>query len=175
MSPVVASGKRRTLTPPQAIRCAIHAGEVVIAELAPQTAAVLKIYLPRIGRAAAEYHIIIESPREHESTWAAAGPVVTRGQLTLAWISPSGPAPGTGSAPVGDLAVEETTSALRIVGPAASVIVERETGRLESYRVNDRELIARLLAPAFWHPLEHLWRRLRSERAHPRRRRRASA
>ncbi|HEY0945506.1 MAG TPA: glycoside hydrolase family 2 TIM barrel-domain containing protein [Opitutaceae bacterium] len=128
----------------------LHSGQLTLAELAPQSALELALPVPALARrAGAEYHLNLEYPQSSDRPWAPAGFVVARDQLALDWGAPSAARPHVSTSPAA-FTTETSGYRLTVTGGGVSVLIDERTGRLVSYQVDGRELLAQPLEPNFW-------------------------
>ncbi len=129
----------------------IQHGEILLSELAPQTRTELEIPLAAVTIPAnAEYHLDIAYPQVGDKPWAKAGHLLASDQLSLAWIAP--PATPSAKTQIANFEIEETPSSLRINSSISSVTIDRASGRITSYQLGKREILAQPLALQFWRP-----------------------
>ncbi len=133
----------------------LHTGSGALPPVAPQASAELALGLPAVERRPeAEYHLNLEFLQGADRPWAAADHVVAREQLALAWTTPVPLAPlptdtATTLASVVQLPDQHRTT---VRGETFVAVLDDRTGRLTSYAVGGRELLAAPLHLNFWRP-----------------------
>ncbi|MFI6343999.1 beta-galactosidase domain 4-containing protein [Streptomyces sp. NPDC050560] len=88
----------------------------------------------------AEYLLTVTAVLRENTSWARAGHTVTTGQFALGWDAPppAAPAPRT----LAPLTLTETAGTVGVSGRDVDVVVDRATGRLDSYRYRGRLLLS---------------------------------
>jgi beta-galactosidase len=99
-------------------------------------------------RPGAEYHLRLEFALAEDAPWAQAGYVVAWEQFSLPYDVPTLPRVDTSEMP--PVTLDETEEAITVRGEAFSVTIGMETGALERFEANGRELIAMPLQPNLW-------------------------
>lgn len=125
-------------------------GELVIAELAPQAAMEIAIPLPEFETLpGAEYHLDVEYPQIGDKPWAKSGFIFARDQFELGWERVKAPSNAMAAA---EFIIQEDDGSIRVSCPSASVVFGKSNARVESYRIGDREMLAKPLVLNFWLP-----------------------
>ena len=125
----------------------VQQGELDRLDIAPKTAQNVTLPLAQPApQPGAEYYLTVTFVLAEDAPWAQAGHVVAWEQLELPWKSPE-------VAPVavaGKLALDKEKDAYVVTGEGFELRFSRETGVLESWKVDGRELMAAPLAPNYW-------------------------
>jgi len=102
---------------------------------------------PFTPAAGVEYHLDLSWRLRHDTRWARAGHELAWDQYPL----PETALPGNASPEERDpLTLEEAGSEVRVRGPKFSVLLDRQSGTLRSFRSGDTELIEGAPGPDFW-------------------------
>ncbi len=96
----------------------------------------------------AEYLIKVMFELAEETLWAKKGFLLAWDQFKLPFKTPPAPKPDVKSMP--DLAVEESTAAYQVTGDSFQLTIDKDSGSIESFIFQGKELVTRPLAPNFW-------------------------
>jgi beta-galactosidase len=129
----------------------IQTGALPRLDLAAGETRELTLPLSKIERKpAAEYFLTVSFALAQDEAWAPKGYVIAWDQLSLP--NPAPPAPESLSSSLSPIQLSETNKAFAVQGRNFTVRIGRQSGALESYVYQGRELIAAPLQPNFWRP-----------------------
>jgi len=127
----------------------IQRGTLKPIDLGPGKSAGLKIPFRQPAlKAGAEYHLNINMVLSRDQNWAQQGHLSAREQFRIPFTVPAVAAPDIAALPT--LEHLEKGQTLQINGRGFSVQIGKQSGLLEKWRVNDRELLQMPLHPNFW-------------------------
>ena len=123
------------------------AGSLGRLDIAPRSEQVVSIPIDRPANAAGEYLLTVSFTLPEGLPWADSGHRIAWDQFSLPW-GQGKPVP---VALIGTNPVLETTDDAHIVtSDGVRIVIDRATGALQSYRIDDREILAGPLVPNFW-------------------------
>jgi len=96
----------------------------------------------------AEYWLTITSRLAEDCSWAKAGYPIAHDQFKLPFDVPPAPAADIDTMP--RLKLKESRSAFVVTGRDFALTVGKDSGAIESFKFNGRELVASPLVPNFW-------------------------
>lgn len=129
----------------------VQTGEATLPRVAPQASVDVELPLAALTpNPAAEYHLTLEFLQGVDRPWAAADFVIAREQFALAWTQPARRRhfSNTETKATRDAAGGRTA----IAGDGFATTFDDRTGRLVSYAIGGRELLAEPLRLNFWRP-----------------------
>ncbi len=130
---------------------AIQSGEGVLPHVAPQASVGIEVPVaPLSPKADAEYHVNLEFLQGVDRSWAPADFVIAREQLALAWTRPvrRPHVSNTETRVTSDGAAGRTV----VAGRSFAAAFDDRTGKLVSYAIDGKELLAGPLELNFWRP-----------------------
>lgn len=128
----------------------IQSGEAKLPSIEPQQAVEITVPVAALTpKPAAEYHLNLEYLQGADRPWAKADHVVAREQIPLAWTQPKPPAPHTSSA---QTQVASKDGSTVVTGPGFQAAFDDKTGRMTSYELDGKEMLAAPLELNFWRP-----------------------
>jgi len=95
-----------------------------------------------------EYLIKVMFKLAEDTLWAKKGYLLAWDQFKLPFKTPPAPKPNIQDMP--DLAVEESTAAYQVTGDSFQLTIDKDSGSIESFKFQGKELVSRPLAPNFW-------------------------
>ncbi|MFV0426784.1 MAG: glycoside hydrolase family 2 TIM barrel-domain containing protein [Beutenbergiaceae bacterium] len=127
----------------------VDAGELDAALPPGQTGWIeLPVTAPQAPPAGALHTVTVSAALAQDTTWARAGHVVARMQLTPDWGSPAGAALVSPDLPPVELT--STEDSITVTGSDFSVSFDATTGLMREYLASGRELLAQGPQPDFW-------------------------
>ncbi|MGN6367123.1 MAG: glycoside hydrolase family 2 TIM barrel-domain containing protein [Phycisphaerae bacterium] len=129
----------------------IQSGTATLPPLAPQTAEEFTVPLPSVTpNPDAEYHLNLEFLQGDKHPWGDADFVISREQVALEWTKPHAAPHVSPSLPAA--AHDEAASTTTIKGDRFTATFDDKTGRLTSYLLDGKQLLAAPLQLNFWRP-----------------------
>ena len=98
-----------------------------------------------------EYHLMIKSTLAKNTLWAKKGFMIAWDQFKLPYEMVSAPMADSKSMPA--IKMEDLTEKIVVKGNNFNIIIGKETGGINSYIYNGREIISTPLVPNFWRVL----------------------
>ena len=121
-------------------------------DIPPQAEKAVSIALPALD-ASGEYHLTVQFRLPKSTPWADAGHVVAWEQVTIETQKDAN-SPESASAPQ----VSESDAAFEIKSGKVAAKIDKQSGALTSYKVDDQEMLTEPLMPNFWkHPNNNQW------------------
>jgi len=99
-------------------------------------------------KAGSEYWLNLKVTLKNKEYWADKGFTVAWDQLKMPWAV--APAPLLGEADGTPVQVDQSGDAISLSGTSFKVVIDKQTGALQSYNWNGKELIDGPLRPNFW-------------------------
>jgi beta-galactosidase len=96
----------------------------------------------------AEYLIKVKFELAEETLWAKQGYLLAWDQFKLPFKTRPAPKPSLKGMP--DLSVDESETAFTVNGDSFQLKIDKDSGSIESFKFQGKELITRPLAPNFW-------------------------
>ena len=96
----------------------------------------------------AEYLIKVLFKLTEETLWADKGYLLAWDQFKLPFKTPPALMPNVQDMP--DLSVEESQETFTVKGASFQLTIDKDSGSIESYKFEGKELVTRPLAPNFW-------------------------
>lgn len=128
----------------------IQKGEGKLPPIAPQTDIEITVPIGELQpKKDAEYHVNLEFTQGTDRPWAPADFVIASDQVPLDWTEPGPPAPHKSTAAT---KASEADGKTMVSGANFSAEFDDKTGRLVSYKLGDREMLAEPLTLNFWRP-----------------------
>jgi len=125
-------------------------GEFAPLSVEPGASKMATFKMPPIGtKPGREYHVTVTGRLARDETWAPKGHVVCREQFKLPVPSPP-PMPTLRLGDMPALSVNETAKSVSMRGADFSLRVGKESGAIESFRVDGVERLASPLVPNLW-------------------------
>ncbi len=128
----------------------VEEGELGALDIAPKTRQEVKIpfHKPAALTPGAEYWLTVSFALPQNILWADAGFVVAWDQMPLPWKADAPVVVAAKSLP--KLELKKSKDHFEAVGDGFTVAVGKESGLIESYVVDGKELLAGPLTPNFW-------------------------
>lgn len=130
---------------------AIQQGDVPSVSIAAGNAAevTLGVRQPRLTPGA-EYFLTVSFALAKDTPWASKGHVLSWDQFQMPYTAPA--ATPTAASATAAVSLEDSSDAVSVSGAGFSVRIGKQSGALESYKLDGRELVAGPLMPNLWRP-----------------------
>jgi len=99
-------------------------------------------------KAGSEYWLNLKVTLKNKEYWADKGFTVAWDQFKMPWAV--APAPQLGEADGTPVQVDQSGDAISLSGTSFKVVIDKQTGALQSYNWNGKEMINGPLSPNFW-------------------------
>ena len=128
---------------------ALTSGEVMIAELAPQSTNSVTIPVPDFNKKAeVEYYLNVEYPQTAKTRWADEGFIIARDQLALGWTQRA--VQPYVSRKSGVLGPRKLSGNYVFNAGKISAEIDGSTGQMLSYKIGNTDFLAEPLQLNFW-------------------------
>lgn len=129
----------------------IQSGDIDPLKIAPGESQEITLPIhPYQKQPGSEYFLTVSFALTHDTLWASKGYILAWDQMEL----PHPPLPLSAHSAEGlpDVAVSEADSGITVGNAKFEVRIGRNSGTLESYKVNNNELLTAPLEPNYWRP-----------------------